>query len=67
MSAPLIQLDLQAGRALQAVCAQYHLHTSRSKRYPNLIQFKYDQLESPFREQLVRECRGLILDEANEW
>lgn len=67
MSAPLIQLDLQAGRKLETVCEQYHLSTSRSKRYPNLVQFKYSQLESPFKEQLVRECRGLILDEKDNW
>ena len=29
----------------------------------NLIMFKYDQIDSDFKEEIVRECRGLILDE----
>ena len=31
----------------------------------NLIMFKYSQIDSDFNLQLVRECRGLILDEDN--
>jgi hypothetical protein len=31
---------------------------------PNLILFKYNQLESPFAEPIVQSARGLILDEA---
>ena len=32
-----------------------------------LIQLKYSQLESKMSERIVQECRGLILDEANDW
>lgn len=28
---------------------------------------KYDQIQSPMSEPLVQHCRGLILDEANDW
>lgn len=67
MSAPLIQLDLQAGRKLETVCDQYKLSVSRHKKYPFLIGLKYSQIESPMDELLVRQCRGLILDESQEW
>lgn len=67
MSIPLIVLDLQAGRKLETVCYQYKLLTSRHAKYPNLVGFKYSQRESPMKEKLVRECRGLILDEADDW
>jgi hypothetical protein len=29
----------------------------------NLVMFKYNQIESDFNESIVRECRGLILNE----
>ena len=45
----------------------YYIKHRRHKIYPNLVLFKYNQIESPFAELLVQECRGIILDEANNW
>jgi tRNA splicing ligase len=31
------------------------------------LQLRYDQFRSPFGEPIVQECRGLILDEKENW
>ena len=42
----------------------YCITISRDVKFGhNLIMFKYSQIDSDFNEALVRECRGLILDE----
>jgi hypothetical protein len=65
---PLIQALLRTpGITVASVVDKFKLKLSRSKRHPSLVQFKYDQLESDMSEQLVRECRGLILDESDNW
>lgn len=35
--------------------------------YPQLLLFKYNQIESPMANPLVRECRGVILDSSDNW
>lgn len=41
----------------------YHISISRDTMFGrNLVMFKYDQLSSDFSNDIVRECRGLILD-----
>ena len=34
---------------------------------PELVLFKYDQINSPMENPIVQECRGIILDEADDW
>lgn len=46
---------------------KYSININRHKDYPNLVQLKYSQIDSPMKEALVRECRGIILDEKNNW
>lgn len=36
-------------------------------RYPNLLHFKYDQIDSPTDNPLVQASRGVILDSADNW
>lgn len=52
---------------LEQLEATYHVYNRRHNKYPNLVLLKYDQIESPFAEKIVQECRGIILDEANNW
>jgi len=52
---------------LQAVVERYKLNIHRHEKYPNLVLFKYDQIESPYRHPTIIECRGIILDENNHW
>ena len=58
---------LRGGRSLEYLTETYGLKIVRGKQYPNLVLFSYDMVRSPMRDPLVRQCRGLILDEANDW
>jgi hypothetical protein len=63
----LLQNYLRAGGALEELRAKYAIDATRHKIYSNLILLKYNQIESPFAEPIVREARGIILDEADNW
>ena len=42
----------------------YCMTISRDKMFGrNLVMLKYSQIDSDFKNEIVRECRGLILDE----
>lgn len=45
----------------------FAIKSSRHKLYNNLISFKYSKIDSDFSNPLVRECRGIILDESNDY
>lgn len=47
--------------------AKYGIAVKRHPEYPNLVMFKYSQIESPMGERIVQECRGIILDEKADW
>ena len=53
---------------LEAI-SQPPLNISISRRfdYPNLVHLSYDQIESPRNNEITKECRGLILDEDDNW
>ena len=44
----------------------FFLEYNTNEKYPHLILLKYNQLESDFYNPIVRECRGIILDIADE-
>lgn len=56
-----------AEHSLAELLTRYSVKHKRHAKHPNLVLLKYDQIASPFHEPLVRECRGIILDEANGW
>ena len=45
----------------------YALNVRRHLKYPNLVLFKYNQIESDMSQEICCEARGLILDESNNW
>lgn len=53
--------------SLSDLLTQYSVKHKRHTKHPNLVLLKYDQIASPMGEPLVRECRGIVLDEANGW
>ncbi len=52
---------------VEQVTLDYGIDAKRHTQYPNLVLFKYNQINSPMGESIVQECRGLILDEAQDW
>jgi len=51
----------------EQVTEKYSVVTRRHETYPNLVLFKYSMIDSPLDDPLVQECRGIILDEDNDW
>lgn len=62
-----IQRFLRAGGTSEQLLSEYAIATKRHPKYPNLALFKYNQIASPFGDPIVRECRGIILDESRDW
>jgi hypothetical protein len=52
---------------LAALCERFHLQATRHELFPSLVMLKYHQIFSPMGEPIVQQCRGLILDEADDW
>jgi hypothetical protein len=53
--------------SLELLREKYAVSARRHTAHPNLVLLKYSQIESPMAEPIVQECRGLILDEAENW
>jgi len=62
-----VQEYLRNGGTLDELKEKYAIAAVRHKTYPNLVLLKYNQLESPFAEEIVQECRGIIFDETDNW
>lgn len=58
---------LRGGGTLADLEAKYAIKNRRHGELPHLVLLKYNQISSPFAEPIVRECRGLILDESDNW
>lgn len=52
----LVELEIELG-----------IKHNRHRKYSNLVLLKYDQIKSPTYHPVVQECRGLILDENDNW
>lgn len=68
MTAPklLIQGYLEADGTLGDLVTSYTIKAKRHGKYENLVLLKYG-IEAAFMNPMVRECRGIILDEAKGW
>jgi hypothetical protein len=63
-------MKLQAylrNRGLENLCDEFKIKINRHSSFSNLVCLKYSQLESPMAETIVQQCRGIILNEANDW
>lgn len=60
-----LQRHLRAGNDPSSM-KDFRVVHRRHGKYSNLVLFKYD-IKAPFGEPIVQECRGIILDENNEW
>jgi len=52
---------------LEDLHIKYAIDIKRHGRYNNLVLLKYNAIDSPMGEEIVQECRGLILDENKDW
>jgi len=62
-----LQAALRSGWNLQDLEARLGIKSKRHPRFPNLVLFVYDQIESPKLDPIVRSARGHILDEDFNW
>lgn len=62
-----IQTYLRSGATLAQLQADYGIVHRRHREHPNLVLLKYDQISSPMGDAMVRECRGIVLDESDGW
>lgn len=63
----LLQQYLRSGNSLASLTEKYGILVKPDSEHPNLILFKYNQIESPMGERIVQECRGIILDSEDNW
>ncbi len=59
--------DYLIDKGLTELAQEYNLKVNRHSQIDNLVCLKYSQIESPMGEKIVQQCRGIILDEANNW
>jgi hypothetical protein len=62
-----VQEFLRGGGTYEDLRNRYAIGMRRHSERENLVLLKYNQIESPFAEQIVQECRGIILDESRNW
>lgn len=64
---PLIRKALCAGVTPAEITAKYAISAKQHPKYPQLWMMKYNQIASDMSDPLVQQCRGIILDEADDW
>lgn len=62
-----IQRYLADGGTFDDLLTRYGIKARRHRTLPQLVLLKYDQIASPMGERLVQECRGIVLDQDNDW
>lgn len=59
--------DYLTNQGLTELAQEFKIKVNRHSQMDNLVCLKYSQIESPMGEKIVQQCRGIILDEANNW
>jgi hypothetical protein len=52
---------------LDALAQRLALQTRRHREHPQLVLLKYSMIDSPMADPVVRQCRGLVVDESDEF
>lgn len=53
--------------SIEQLTTELGIKTNRHTKYSNLINFCYSQIDSPYYHPIVKEARGIILDESDNW
>jgi hypothetical protein len=67
MRQPAVCEFLRSGGTTDDLLKRYGVVSKRHRAHPNLVLLKYNQIASPMHESIVQECRGIVLDEADDW
>lgn len=62
-----LQNYLRNGGTIDELLSKYAIKAKRHPKYPQLVQFKYNQIESPMGDPIVQSARGIIMDENDSW
>lgn len=62
----LVQSHLASGGTIEDLAERHAIKARRHGKYPNLVLLKY-AIDAAFMNPMVRECRGIVLDEADGW
>lgn len=62
-----VREHLRSGGTLEDLAERLGVVAKPHPRWPNLVLLKYDQIDSPLADPLVQECRGIVLDSADDW
>jgi len=52
---------------LEKLLSEFKIKATYSEKHPQLVCLKYNQVESPLKEKVAQQCRGIILDTADDW
>lgn len=63
----IVQEHLLEGHDIQSLKEKFAIDAKRHGQFPNLVLFKYNQIDSPMGEKVVQHARGVILDESDQW
>ena len=53
--------------SLESLQEKFAIRATRHQEFPNLISLKYSQIDSPRAHPIVVECRGIVVDEDDDW
>ncbi|MBD2201819.1 2'-5' RNA ligase [Calothrix sp. FACHB-1219] len=62
-----VQKYLRDKGSLESLEKELAISSKRHKLFPNLVLLKYSQIDSPRTHEVVKQCRGIILDEEDNW
>lgn len=62
-----LQEYLRSGKTPEMLQAELAIVFKKHTAHPNLVLFKYDMIDSPMGNPIVQECRGIILDQDDNW
>lgn len=64
---PAVCEFLRSVGSVDDLLKRYGIVSKRHREHSNLVLLKYNQIASPMHEPIVQECRGIVLDEADDW
>jgi hypothetical protein len=61
----LAVVEALRAEGLEALAARLSLQVRRHREHPSLALLKYSMIDSPMGDPVVRQCRGIVVDEAD--